>query len=54
MCIRDRAISNLPDKYYYDKKDLDKKGNKEVKNLELNHSNLVYFIDYMKRLLEKK
>lgn len=50
----EKAISNLPDKYYYDKKDLDKKGNKKVENLEVNHSNLVYFIDYMKRLLEKK
>ena len=35
------------------KKELDKKGNKKVENLDVNHSNLVYFIDYMKRLLEK-
>lgn len=49
----EKAISKLPDKYYYDKKDLDKKGSKKVENLDVNHSNLVYFIDYMKILLEK-
>ena len=49
----EKAIENLPKKFYYEKGELNKKGTKKVENLEVNHSNLVYFIDYIKILLEK-
>lgn len=48
----ERAVENLNNLFYYDKQDVDKKGSKNKENLNINHSNLVYFTDYMKKLLE--
>lgn len=48
----DRAVKNLNNLFYYDKQDVNKKGSKNKENLNINHSNLVYFTDYMKKLLE--
>ena len=48
----DRALKNLNNLFYYDKQDVNKKGSKNKENLNINHSNLVYFTDYMKKLLE--
>lgn len=48
----ERAVENLNNLFYYDKQDVDKKGSKNKENLDINHSNLVYFTDYMKKLLE--
>lgn len=48
----ERAVENLNNLFYYDKHDVDKKGSKNKENLDINHSNLVYFTDYMKKLLE--
>lgn len=48
----DRAVKNLNNLFYYDKQDVDEKGSKNKENLNINHSNLVYFTDYMKKLLE--
>lgn len=48
----ERAVENLNNLFYYDKQDVDKKGSKNKENLDINHSNLVYFADYMKKLLE--
>ncbi len=48
----EKAVANLGDKFYYEKQYTNKKGSKNKENLNINHSNLVYFIDYMGELLE--
>ncbi|WP_297687563.1 RloB domain-containing protein [uncultured Anaerococcus sp.] len=48
----ERAIENLENLFYYDKQDLDKKGSRNKENIDIKHSNLVYFLDYMKKLIE--
>lgn len=47
-----KAIDNSNWEFYYDKQDINTKGSKNKENLKINHSNLVYFTDYMKKLLE--
>lgn len=50
----EKAVSNLNDKFYYEKQDINKKGSKHKENLATNHSNLVYFISYMEKLLDNE